>query len=239
MIILRQYAAGLGLPNPSPFCMKAEILLKMSGLSFEVETVQDPRKGPKGKLPAASFDGGPMLGDSTLILRELTRRHGFDPDAALDARQRAEAHAIARMLEERLYWAIVHGRWLDQPTYDIVARDLFASMPPVIRSIIKVVAQRKVRANLAGHGLGLHDAPAIAAFGAADIAALAALLGDRDWLMGAAPTSVDATGVAFMANILVPDLPNPLRDSLKQHPNLVAYVERGRQRWYPDWPAWG
>ncbi|MDF1719048.1 MAG: glutathione S-transferase family protein [Minwuia sp.] len=239
MIVLRQYATGLGLPNPSPFCMKAEILLKMSGLPFEVETVNDPRKGPKGKLPAAGFDGGEMLGDSELILQEMARRHGFDPDARLDARQRAQSHAIARMLEERLYWAIVHGRWMHQPTYDRIAKDLFGSMPPVIRSIIKVVARRRVRANLAGHGLGLHDAATIAAFGAADIAACATLLGDQEWLMGPEPTSVDATGVAFMANVLVPDIPNPLKDALKQHPNLVAYAERGRQRWYPDYPAWG
>ncbi len=239
MIILRQYAPGLGLPNTSPFCMKTEILLKLSGLSYEVETVHDPRKGPKGKLPAASFDGGPMLGDSALIRREMTRRHGFDPDAALTPRQQAEAHAVARMLEERFYWAVVHGRWMDPPTYDIVAKELFASLPPVLRSIVKVVARRKVRANLAGQGLGLHDPATIAAFGTADLAACAALLGDQDWLMGAEPTAVDATGVAFIAAALVPDLASPLRDAVRQHPNLAAYVERGRRLWFPEYPAWG
>ncbi|MDF1731861.1 MAG: Tom37 metaxin N-terminal-like domain-containing protein [Minwuia sp.] len=96
MITLRQYPAALGLPNPSPFCMKAEILLKMSGAPFTVETVNDPRKGPKGKLPAASFDGGQMIGDSELIRREMAQRLDFDPDAALDAGQKASAHAIAR-----------------------------------------------------------------------------------------------------------------------------------------------
>ena len=93
----------------------------MSGAAFTVETVNDPRKGPKGKLPAASFDGGPMIGDSELIRREMAYRLGFDPDTALDGRQRAAAHAIARMLEERLYWAIVHTRWMDPPTHDLVA----------------------------------------------------------------------------------------------------------------------
>lgn len=238
MITLRQYPVALGLPNPSPFCMKAEILLKMSGAPFTVETVNDPRKGPKGKLPAASFDGGPMVGDSELIRREMAQRLGFDPDAALDAGQKATAHAIARMLEERLYWAIVHTRWMDPPTYDRFAREAFATMPPVIRSIIKVVAQRKVRSNLAGHGLGLHEVQDIMAFGAADIDACAGLLGDQDWFMGAEPTGVDATGVAFLANVLVPDIESPLKATARRHPNLVAYVERGRARWYPDYPPW-
>lgn len=239
MITLRQFPPALGLPCSSQFCMKAEILLKMSGADHVIETVNDPRKGPRGKLPAVSFDGGPMIGDSELIRQQMALRLGFDPDAALDDRQRATAHAIARMLEERLYWVIVHSRWIHQPTYDRFARELFGDMPPVIRTLIKVLAQRKVRANLAGHGLGLHDTDDIMAFGKADIDACAALLGDRDWFMGAAPTGVDATGVAFLASIAVPEIDSPLKQALMSHANLVAYIERGRARWYPDWPAWG
>ena len=239
MITLLQYPAALGLPNPSPFCMKVEILLKMSGLPFGIETVSDPRKGPKGKLPAASFDGGPMIGDSELIRRELASRHGFDPDEGLDDRQKATAHAIARMLEERLYWAIVHTRWIDQSTYDAIAGELFGAMPPVIRTIVKGVAQKKVRANLKGHGLGLHEVQDIMAFAMADIDACAVLLGDQDWFMGAEPSGIDATGVAFLANVLVPVFGSPLKTALRRHPNLVAYVERGRARWYPDYPSWG
>lgn len=48
---LYQYPAAFGLPCPSPFCTKAEVLLKMAGQEYEDVRMNDPRKGPKGKLP--------------------------------------------------------------------------------------------------------------------------------------------------------------------------------------------
>ncbi|MDR6871877.1 hypothetical protein J2Y55_002890 [Bosea sp. BE125] len=38
MITLHSFGPGFGLPDPSPFCIKAEILLRMAGLPFERET---------------------------------------------------------------------------------------------------------------------------------------------------------------------------------------------------------
>ena len=32
MIVLHQFGAAFGVPNPSPFCIKLECFLKMSGL---------------------------------------------------------------------------------------------------------------------------------------------------------------------------------------------------------------
>ena len=46
MIELYQFAPAWGLPNPSPFCIKLELYLKMTGLPFEVITENDTRKGP-------------------------------------------------------------------------------------------------------------------------------------------------------------------------------------------------
>ena len=37
MITLFTYGPMFGLPDPSPFCMKAEILLKMAGLPYKLD----------------------------------------------------------------------------------------------------------------------------------------------------------------------------------------------------------
>src|SRR5208282_4880928 len=103
MIKLFQFAPAFNLPNPSPFCMKAEVLLKMAGVAYASVVVGDPRKGPKGKLPAIE-DEGALIGDSELIRRHLEQKYGVDFDKGLEARARAAAHAFARMLEERTYW---------------------------------------------------------------------------------------------------------------------------------------
>jgi glutathione S-transferase len=38
MIILYTFGPYFGLPDPSPFVMKAEVLLKMANLPFETDT---------------------------------------------------------------------------------------------------------------------------------------------------------------------------------------------------------
>jgi glutathione S-transferase len=74
MITLIHFPRAFGVPNPSPFCMKVEILLKMAGLPYEEIISSDPRKGPKGKLPAIT-DDGVMIGDSDFIQQHLTRKY--------------------------------------------------------------------------------------------------------------------------------------------------------------------
>ena len=56
MIILYTFGPCFGLPDPSPFVMKAEVLLKMANLPFETDT-GGFNKAPKGKLPYIADDG--------------------------------------------------------------------------------------------------------------------------------------------------------------------------------------
>src|SRR3974377_2326153 len=79
MIKLFQFPRTFNVPNPSPFCMKAEILLKMSGLPYESVVSGNPGKGPMGKLPAIE-DEGRLIGDSEIIRRHLERRNGANFD---------------------------------------------------------------------------------------------------------------------------------------------------------------
>ena len=56
MITLYTFGPYFGLPDPSPFVMKAEVLLKMADLPFATDTTGFP-KAPKGKLPYIRDDG--------------------------------------------------------------------------------------------------------------------------------------------------------------------------------------
>jgi hypothetical protein len=49
MITLHSFGPGFGLPDPSPFCIKAEILLRMSGLPFQRVT-GNMRSAPKSGM---------------------------------------------------------------------------------------------------------------------------------------------------------------------------------------------
>ena len=50
-IILWQMPPIWGLPNPSPFCMKLETWLRMSGLPYEAKAITGPPKSKSGKIP--------------------------------------------------------------------------------------------------------------------------------------------------------------------------------------------
>jgi len=231
---LFQYPAVFGLSSPSPFCAKAEVLLKMARIDFEDIRVNDPRKGPKGKLPALEVDGR-MIGDSELIRIEIEKRTGFDFDGGLDPEQRAVAHAMARMIEERLYWAIVYSRWMVDDAFKVVREGFFSAMPPIVRNIVPVLARRQVRGYLHGHGLGRHSHDEIMQFGRLDIDALAAFLGDKPFMMGDQPTSLDATAFAHIDNMIVPPHESsPLKQATMAHNNLVAYAARCRELWFLD-----
>jgi glutathione S-transferase len=53
------------LPDGSSFCVKADVFLKLSGLSYKTKTF-DVTKAPKGKLPFIE-DGGKRIAGSTFI----------------------------------------------------------------------------------------------------------------------------------------------------------------------------
>lgn len=229
MITLMHYGPAFGLPDPSAFCMKAELLLKLAGLHYESDTVGDPRRGPKGKLPAIR-DDGMLIGDSELIRSHIERKYGVDFDRGLDDAARATAHAFARMLEERTYWVLIFNRWIEN--WPATRATFFGRLPPVVRQVVPALVQRKVRADLNGHGLGRHGRDDIYAMGIADMRAVATQLADTPFFMGGAPTGADATVYAFVAGILDPPFESPLKDEVRRHANLVAYAARMRERFY-------
>ena len=74
---LFQPARAFGLPNPSAFCVKVELYMRMAGIPYEL-ALGDPRDAPKGKVPWINDDGH-ILGDSTFIIEYLKTKYGDPP----------------------------------------------------------------------------------------------------------------------------------------------------------------
>src|SRR5260221_4326832 len=128
MIRLHQYPPMFGIPNPSPFCLKLETWLRMAGLPFESVRVTDPRKGPKGKVPWIE-DQGRTIADSAFIIEYLVDAYGDPLSTHLGAEERAVALALRRLTEEHLYWAIAHGRFLDDQAWPSTKAQFLAGFP--------------------------------------------------------------------------------------------------------------
>lgn len=210
-----------GLRNASPFNMKAEALLTLSGVAFDtVEAL--PFKGPKGKLPALKTPDG-VIGDSSLIQRYLEENHGFDLDQPLSERDRADALAYRKMVEEWLYFATLHARWILEPKETIA---LLEGIPGAIRPLVFRMLRRRTRQTLHGQGIGRHSDAEILAFGCECLDALDARIGDGPYFFGDTLYSVDAAIYPHIVNLVDAPHRTSLNDHARALPRLVEYAER-------------
>jgi glutathione S-transferase len=232
MITLYSFGPGFGLPDPSPFVTKAEVLLKMAELSYRVDT-SGFRKAPKGKLPYIE-DDGEIVADSTFIRWHLEKKYSVDFDRGLSPEQCAVAWAFEKMLEDHLYWAMIHVRWVDEGNFAKGPATFFQKIPALIRPFILGRIRRRIRQILRGQGFGRHSPDEIAALGTRSVEATANFLGSRPFMMGTEPTGLDATAFAFVAGVLCPVFDTPVRDAAERHQNLKRYVGRMTARFYPD-----
>lgn len=231
MIRLHQYPPMFGLPNPSPFCMKLETWLRMTALPFEVARVVDPRKGPKGKVPWIE-DQGRTIADSALIIEYLTKTYGDRLGSNLDAEKRATSLALRRMIEEHLYWAIAHGRFLDDEVWPTTKAQFLAGFPAPFRPLVGRLVRKTVAKSLHLQGLGRHSPEEIYQLACDDLDALSAFLGDKPHFFGEKPTEIDATAYGFLAQVLWAPGSRRTREHMKQTRNLPAFCERMKQTYY-------
>ncbi|MDE1985016.1 MAG: glutathione S-transferase family protein [Alphaproteobacteria bacterium] len=233
MITLFGFGPAFDLPAASPFAIKTDLQLKMSGLPYTYGEGGIPQNGPKGKIPWIE-DDGLRIGDSTFIRDHIEKKYGADLDAGLTQEQRARAWCIERMLEDHLYWAMVQERWLDDANFTKGPSTFFDRMPEGMRETVRRETRERVKATLHAQGLGRHAPAEIADLGARSIASLAVQMGDKPYLMGDTPCGTDATAFAFAVSVLTPFFNGPLRDAACLYPNLLSYTGRMMQQYYPQ-----
>jgi glutathione S-transferase len=233
MIQLFQFAPALGLPNGSPFCLKLETYLRMAAVPFEVSPprLSDVGNAPKGKMPYIR-DAGQTVADSSFIIEHLKATRGDPLDSWLSAEQRAVALAFQRLMEENLYWAVVHTRWVAPRGWATVKPAFFGRMPAPLKWVAPSLVRRSLVKGMHGHGMGRHSAEEIIAIGQRDITALANYLGDKPFFMGEQPCSLDATAYGFLANLVAVPVESALKDHALSYPQLPAFCERIRSRYY-------
>jgi len=231
MITLHTFGPAFGLPDPSPFVTKAEVLLKLSGVPYET-TTKGMGKSPKGKMPYLD-DAGTVVGDSTFIRFHLETKYGIDFDKGFSPADRGVAWAFEKLCEDNLYWAVVHSRWVVDENFNKGPRKFFDRAPLPIRPIVIAMVRRQVRKTLHAQGLGRHTKPQIEEIAVRGIEAIAAFLGDKPYLLGDAPCGADASTFAFVAGFLSKSFDTPMRDAAEKHANLIAYSARGMKQWFP------
>ncbi len=232
MIKLYAFGPHFGLPDPSPFCMKAMILMKMAGIDYEFAD-GDPRKGPKGKAPWI-VDDGKELGDTTFIRMHLEDKYGAEFDKGLSDYGKAVAWAFERLCEDHLYWAILSERWIVDANFINGPKAFFENVPMAMRYVASSTVRKQFERDLKGQGLGRHSRKEMMQLAKRDVDALAAQLGSKPFMMGDDPTSLDAIAFPTMMGLEPTNFRTELRDFLEAHDNLKAYIDRCMGLWFPD-----
>jgi len=195
-------------------------------------------KSPSGKNPFI-IHKGKLIPDTQFIIEYLITQYPqeSDLDAGLSPEQLAQSHLIRKMLEESTYFVMLRQRWLDDKNWEITKHDFFRPplVPTVMIPLISWGARRKTYDNCWGQGIGRHPEENYRKIGMQDFDALANILGDKSFIMGDKPTSVDAVAYSFVVHCVWVPFDDSLKDYvLKNHKNLLEYAERMHQLCFPE-----
>ncbi len=238
MITLYKFPPAWSLPTPSSFALKVETYMRMADIPYEIEHVSRPQNSPKGTIPYIDHDGE-LLADSGFILEHLKTKFGDHLNEGLSENDKAVAHMARRMFEENLARIIGCSRWMIDENWPQTVAVGFAQVPDAMRDKVSAAAREKITEDMHIHGIGRHSAEEIQDIGIRDVKAAETLLGAKPYMMGEAPTELDATAFGTLAQYIVPPLKCGISDYARASDTLSAYVTRMLDRYFPDQKSGG
>jgi glutathione S-transferase len=215
--------------SASSFCAKLEAFLRWQNIPHTTVTVHDMRGAPKGKVPYIEDENG-KLGDSTLIIEYLSKKHGLNPDASLTPEQKAIARSMRYLCEESIYWAGVYLRWVDEAGAAIIKKDVFGKAPALVRWLIMPLIFKNIKKQLHMQGMGRHSKEEIIAIACADLKSLSDYLGGKTYFFGDTMTTLDLVVFSIVGNLISVPFNDPVCQQARNTANLVAHAERVRSR---------
>ena len=176
------------------------------------------------------------VSDSVFIVDYLKKKYGDKLDAGMSARDRAIAVAFGRMLEESFYWYLVQMRYRKDESfkvYDPIWVEFLDFVPPEQRTGPVKELRERILHEFFWCGKGRHATDEVEEMARQEYDALSSFLADKPYFMGPEPRSIDATVYAWLIHAMRVPFPGPIKDYGNSLPNLVAYCDRMRDRYYP------
>lgn len=243
IIYLYQFSRTPLLPSLSPYCLKVETWLRLSGLKYENVDHKMRFRSKKGQLPFVELNGE-EIADSAIIIKELSTRFEKNLDAGLTPEQKNISYATIAMLENHLIWIIFYWRakYPDNVLkgYKVNLQHALGLRLPnsILNFFFKISFGRKGTKKLKAHGIGVHNAEEIEEFGRNDLKVLSEMLDCKPFFFGDEPTTLDVVAFAVLSQLhfLSKDVSYSLRDFMTEKcPNLVGHVSRMKEKCFPDW----
>jgi glutathione S-transferase len=215
--------------QPSPPCAKVESYLQLTGTPYERAESWDIERAPKKKFPFIE-DGANVVPDSWFILRYLEGKQTRPLDGDLDRRARVRSHALGRVLDESLYYAIGYFRWLEPEGYELAKEAMFGALPPAERDASAEGVREIARNMMHYQGFGRHRPEELMQMVEADLDCVEMTLGEQPFLLGDTPRCVDCSGYGILGVMLSTPVAPCIPQAVRRRPTLVDYVERMEMR---------
>lgn len=230
MLTLHQFVPNPKRPDPSAFCSKVEMFLKINGIAYEGR-VGNPTKAPKGKLPTLR-DGDTVVADSDVIIRYLAEKFKIDPEAGLTPEQKALSFMIRKTMEEHYYFIMLHTRWIDPAGWAVSKPLFFGHLPKPVQLIAPGIVRKQVRGSLHAQGIGRHEPQEIDRRGREVLDHLKVFFGKTDYIFGDKPSLVDCTVFPYLWGALHWPSDSELKRVVKSFAPFEEYVGRILNRYY-------
>lgn len=228
-------------PDSSPACIKLLTFLRIAKADYEfVGSEKHQFQGsPRGKVPWVHYskiNGGAPMGDSNVLMDALIAHDPktFDVDAHLTPEQVAVGTAFKVMMEESMYWYLIHVRWRSSEFERCTLPTYFSRLPAFVRQIVKRMLRPKMLRDFKGQGYGLLTEAELVRKLEKEISAVANFLGSKSYFLGDRASSFDATAYAYLAVFVQGGWRHEMLDRVRSHANVVDYVDRMRKEFFPE-----
>ncbi|MGQ0696944.1 MAG: glutathione S-transferase family protein [Panacagrimonas sp.] len=239
MMKMYGYLPAWGLSDMSPFVSYTDAYLRMSGIPFKAEILYrgDLTATPKGKLPWIVDTDGTSVSDTQLIQYYLEEKYGDKLDGWLSKEQKATSTLIHRMVGECWYWMAVQTRYRrdeDFAIYDPLWVKFLAWLPEEQRAAPVSDFRDHLLGQFWHHGTGRNSEEEVEFICRKLTDAMSDLLGDKPYVFGNKPSSLDANMYAGLVHVMFTPFPSPIGQYCRSKPNLVAYTDRIFDKYYPE-----
>lgn len=225
--------------SSSPYAIKLETWLRINGLKYHNVSNDFTKASAKGQIPFIELNGR-QFADSNFIIEHLRSHFKLPIDGQLNSQERADARAYHVLIEESLARCLQYDRsknmgWMASD------KGYFPHMPGyqkfIFQKILIKQMQNRYKKSLHMQGYGRHSPEEIEEIVKKDLAALSTQLGNKPFMFGNTPTTLDATLFGHLVQFTdTPLNSDKIKPFLEQStPNLVEFIKRMKETYWPDW----
>nr|CAD2159373.1 unnamed protein product [Meloidogyne enterolobii] len=242
------------IPSSSPASLKLETWLRMNNIKYQNVSNQFKHASVKGQVPFIELNGR-QHADSNFIIEHLRSHFKLPIDGNLNSSERANLRAFSLLIEESFFRCLqydfsINASWIGTdsgflPYFTGAKKFIAKNLIPKNSNIrllenLKIIFKFKLKTKktLNAQGYGRHSVNEIEDIAKKDLMALSTFLGKSlTFLVTNLLRCLDAIAFGFLAvSIYVPRNLKEINLFIeKSTPNLMEFVKRMKEQFWPDW----